>query len=392
MLANFLFRAISVVLVVAVFCETGKCVQSTQSSRAPQQTQGKAASAKLSDVFESWRDRTKRIKSLRISWTQEMRTSAKARSIKIARSARTGGKSDGLAPIRDTVLNWTCELLVKSGKMAVIADQEILFGSSMKPTTRTRKAAYNGTENRLLDKIAIFGHHNGVIGEHSHIDEVNQSAFKPLLWTVCPIPSGGDSIEPYHEFSLSLFQTGLKTGFVREQQCHILSINRKTDILRLWVDPARDHIILRSTIESGGLVRKRTDVDYAKVSGVWIPSKWEVHSLSRDGASDRVISASVTHCDLNQPIADSEFDIEFPTGTVVADLRNHENYILREGGAKQFLTPGDAGLSYDEIIARNMNIEREKSLRRSWLFLANVAAFALLLGYWGWRKVYQNTT
>jgi hypothetical protein len=81
--------------------------------------------------------------------------------------------------------------------------------------------------------------------------------------------------------------------------------------IRLWLDPARDYVVRRVHTQA-----RQLDVDYRRVSGVWVPASWVV---SRAAAVTETVE--VLEVRLNEPQAAEQFALRFPPGCVVHDTR-----------------------------------------------------------------------
>jgi beta-lactamase regulating signal transducer with metallopeptidase domain len=89
-----------------------------------------------------------------------------------------------------------------------------------------------------------------------------------------------------------------------------------------WLDPAREYLVLRQHRTLNGLDSDRVDFSYrADPTCGWVPTGWKDASIGQDGTLSFAHIDTVTTARFNQPLADSEFQIEIPKGAEIEDQR-----------------------------------------------------------------------
>jgi beta-lactamase regulating signal transducer with metallopeptidase domain len=89
-----------------------------------------------------------------------------------------------------------------------------------------------------------------------------------------------------------------------------------------WLDPARDYLPLRAHRTLNGEDRERVDIFY-RVDPTFgsIPVGWKEASVGLGGALLGSATDTVTSFSINQPIPESEFEVETPPGAEINDSR-----------------------------------------------------------------------
>jgi hypothetical protein len=135
---------------------------------------------------------------------------------------------------------------------------------------------------------------------------------------------------------------------VGEHICHILKYGENM----LWVDPERDFVPTRFRSVVRGVTRLAIDISYVHdAQHGWVPSAWTVVHHDRTGNPARTLNIHVKSYRINLPVDDNTFVVEFEPGTWVNDLTTDETYILRKGGARRIVRPGEYnGHNYKELL------------------------------------------
>ena len=105
---------------------------------------------------------------------------------------------------------------------------------------------------------------------------------------------------------------------VRGKKCLLL----EGPLLKVWVDPNRNYVILRYANINGQTAQFESHLDiwYEEFEGVPVPIRWKF--IHRSGASQlrEVIDYRVTTYSLNKPLGKNHFSLDFPKGTLVTDI------------------------------------------------------------------------
>lgn len=156
---------------------------------------------------------------------------------------------------------------------------------------------------------------------------------------------------PGDDYDLSKYTVSTPSVRLGDRECLIASGPEGSDVFNnvLWLDLSQQYVPLRWQSVVNGVLRIQMDVAYTTDKfGIPIPSKWDfvAYGHPKDGAQlGRVhtrVEAEVVDYQVNVEIPACEFRIEkFPVGTLVADERRNEYYILGEGGRRLVIRDAD---------------------------------------------------
>lgn len=140
-------------------------------------------------------------------------------------------------------------------------------------------------------------------------------------------------------------------GVVENRPCLILSHGESM----IWVDPARDYVPTRYRVIDQGVVLQSYDIKYTKdAEHGWVPTSWIVTKLDRNGEVEDSVTATVAEYRIGLPISEDVYDLQLPPGTWVNDYLKDETYILREGGVRRPIIPGEYdGYNYKRLLERD---------------------------------------
>jgi hypothetical protein len=126
-----------------------------------------------------------------------------------------------------------------------------------------------------------------------------------------------------------------------------------------------------------------------------IPAEWTITIRSPDLASvDRSTVAQVKRWDILREIADAEFDLRFPPGTIVWDYQNKvddvpSNYLIRADGSHRPITQKERAekvrLSTLMTSVPDVDDLRKPSSNLGKLLIANIVVLFLAIGALVWR-------
>lgn len=165
-------------------------------------------------------------------------------------------------------------------------------------------------------------------------------------------------------------------GVVEGRSCLVL---RHGDNV-VWVDPERDYIPVRFFQYRRGAVYWSVEINYRTDDQLgWVLSGWKDTRLSVKGTIDDAVTATVTKAAINTSISDDTFEVDYPDGTEVSNLLTDEWYILREGGHKRPILPGEfTGDNYQQLLQS----DPPGTGRGAWfwtLLASNVALFIAIV-------------
>jgi hypothetical protein len=103
-----------------------------------------------------------------------------------------------------------------------------------------------------------------------------------------------------------------------------------------------------------GVAREEIDFEYAHdARHGWVLSAWTDVYQDKTGKPAETRNIRVKSCNINSSIDDATFEIKFEPGTWVNDLASDKTYILRAGGDRRIVRPGEYnGHNYKELLER----------------------------------------
>jgi hypothetical protein len=198
----------------------------------------------------------------------------------------------------------------------------------------------------------------GFIRADDHHIDTNCYQLMPILMALRPVHP---KLRPND--TSRLLNTG-RTNVINGNPCVELTIPNPTSrsFQTLWIDPAKDHSLMRYESRSQEKVRLRVDISYTQDGVYWVPQKWNIVLLNADGAMRESFSARVESYQLNYGIPDSEFYVEFPIGTKVEDQSTSPatSYIVMGSNEKRMIRRDELALPYEELV-RTGEITRGKA-------------------------------
>jgi hypothetical protein len=214
----------------------------------------------------------------------------------------------------------------------------------------------------------------------------------PFRWSFGTINLGPVDFSPAHVSIVPV------SGMFDGDPCVLAKISqegRETDVL--WFDPKKDFSIVRYVQErrSGG--GAQLDCSFSHdASGLWLPVKWTATWFDPENKPWMVYEMATQHAVVNMAIPPEEFDLQFPVGTVVSDMREGQpkgrsgtfDYVVEDNSKKRRITWDELWSSYadlrrtrsGEAVPSKLAQKRASSVT-SWLIWINVAFLALLISF-----------
>lgn len=150
----------------------------------------------------------------------------------------------------------------------------------------------------------------------------------------------------------------------------------------LYLDRERGFLVNRVVTENGSHVSRQTDFTYvANEAGIWYPATWQLKIMkpAGDGYS-LLISAHAKRFDAEYVAPLEDFEIKFPAGTLIHDLRTKDKnrIVIDHNGNEKLLTPGEHRLPVDEIL--HPEPQKANGVQwRAWAVGLNVCILILIL-------------
>jgi hypothetical protein len=164
---------------------------------------------------------------------------------------------------------------------------------------------------------------------------------------------------------------------------------------RLWVDPGREYVIARFQHTERETPTEQIDVRYRSNQQCgWVPESWSVVWSAPDGKLRESSRETVTQYQINEEVSPEEFDIVFPPGAWISDLKTDLDYIVKPGGGKRMINRDEMVAPYELLLQTETGEAAPPSNRPTfwtkWRWTAigfAVAAAGLLF----WRRSWRTT-
>jgi hypothetical protein len=295
------------------------------------------------------------------------------------------GRKDRTWPDREVTLR-SVNRLALDGKRFRYEDRHPRWIIALKKGVPRRLISiWDGTIGSMSFPDGIGPHMNGRVGEPTAYlqkevpGEIHAAAVEPLILAF----RGAASLS---RFSVAELKPSCGRREVHGSLCDeyggTLSGLYWRWNCRGWLDPARDHHVVRIWSRLQQQPVRETEIDYRPHDRFgWVPRTWTRTVTVEAGAILRVLKVQVLSLRLNEPIPAGQFDHRFPVGMVVLDRRNQTRY----------RATADGGLSPIVPAAARRPTPSEPSLsngKREVLLPLAVLLVALLLGWglWKWRQ------
>ncbi len=287
-------------------------------------------------IAKAWQDRQDRIRSFRFSSThrETVAKGAKSRLWALFGDKRAleqmGISLDQIVPPTDTTFEFSASLLVDGNKIKFSHDRSQWSSKAKTFVPQPEVSVVDGNVGKHLfsEGSPYTAVPSATVHGTSRIEPTR--TLTPFFMTFRPMILGPFKIS---EFSL----TG-RRDVIDGKRCLELQRNKGDSIRRLWVDPSRGFLIIRSVNTRNERVRSRGNYEYRQhASGEWVPSQWDLVTFGNDGSFQESVRASVNSYSLNESIEPAQFELEFPKGThVVSEAKGggRELYIVGPAGSK----------------------------------------------------------
>jgi hypothetical protein len=160
-----------------------------------------------------------------------------------------------------------------------------------------------------------------------------------------------------------------------------------------WIDTRKESAISRHIYFNGTNPWKRLDTLFQEVAGAWLPKSW-VHSHTVDGQLIEVTRLTVENLRTNPPVADSDFTLPIPSGSIVTiitypeaglglDMNTPANGSFRVNPDGKWVLLSETGFT----TADGQQLPPEsRELRRPWMAaFACLGVAVLATAVWCWR-------
>jgi hypothetical protein len=157
-----------------------------------------------------------------------------------------------------------------------------------------------------------------------------------------------------------------------------------------YLDPAKHYVARRIQSKRPGGISHQQDINYRQDDARrWVPISWESKEYSADGDLRGTIKVDVTMLRINEPVAETEFQVKFPVGSWITDQQNDDE--------KTYQVQPDGSLrEYDRASAMALHVTAAGPAhwyQNKWLLIGAAAVLAVGFGgayLWRRKKVYST--
>jgi hypothetical protein len=350
-----------------------------------------AAELTVADVEQAWRARAEQFRSGRI------RVSVARFTAKGAITARRAGgpfsmKQQAVAPPDDVNHEFTCSLTFQGKKLRFSTDEPVWYGSSGSFYSVELVGACDGEVASMLysSPPSVPFRHQGTVQAGDRMIAPLGSV-QPLLDHFCP--------ELHAIRWLPRCRLTAQREVLDDTDCVVLALPVQRALSEiLLLDPDRGFLILRRLHKLGETIHSVCDVSYVEDAKYgYLPSGWVRERYGSEGDLWESVKTKVEQLELNVPIEEGEFRIEFPEGTLVERLASPkddasaESYLVLADQQQRPVTRAELARKdiTPELLAATKPGEAGMPTRRVSLFAVWAAGLGLLgacLGIAAWRR------
>ena len=204
--------------------------------------------------------------------------------------------------------------------------------------------AFDGLSNQTFQPN-MKAYPIGRIESGPQFRELSTIALQPLLLYLRPISSGAIDLSERAQIRIKRTEhNGTPCVAIESEVTPFPDASPETRIV--FADSERGflplafHYIIRGKVIAVIDLEYRLDAIYGSV-----PASWNFTLTSTAGALQEAARASVTNYEINKPISESTFTIQFPPGTQVVDKRDGETYEVPRDGSGKSLKPDELPVS-----------------------------------------------
>lgn len=299
--------------------------------------------ASVDEITAAWRKREDQFKSYRVEWI-ETRTDVKG-SIRIPR------QPEKLFPPQDTTFKNRLTLVVDNERSRFEFDGSQWTDRSDELDSRKYVSLFDGNVGQTYHaQVGDVEYPSGSIRAEKANMEATAGTFRPLGWFYRPLTPrmGGFHSESLHPTP--------NTGRIDDVECRIVevrdgNVTGRPPLWSLWVAPDRDFVILRAEKHSfNGRARTQFDIRYrTSQNHGFLVAEWS-YNRQRENKLVQQFDIEVVSQNVNPPVPDDAFDLEFPVGTWVTDLRSTpEKQVIVRKGVDRPVYRSEAGTPYKKL-------------------------------------------
>lgn len=327
------------------------------------------APADLEAAKAAWQRRHEKVRSIRVTLTEEATTH---RAYYLLAPAR--GKEKPTAPDKDIHVTFASTVTIKGDefKYSYTGQEWSRYTRNLKPVS------YTAISNP--DARSYFTDHPGS-DRYPTASKTRRTISDETSLTLVPLMLAVRSGQPYHRKLSDYTPTG-KMVPVEGRDCVEIFRGSRAEKQSeyMYLDPDRDWVIRRIDGFSDGKLAKRISVEYAPNPDVgWLPSSWSYVTRMNDGTPLSGGQVAIGRYEVNVEISDDEFRLQYPSGTFVVDdtkgAGKETVSVVKGDGSPGVAIPLSEQPTYKQLEQAN------QSVRRQWIWLAIIGGgIVILLG------------
>ncbi len=309
----------------------------------------------LEPIAKAWRDRESKYRSARFEWKNRHTVPRGQFTDMVARFPGSevrlksmGIERDAVVPPRDTTYEFRASCSVAGAKLRYEHDNHQWSAAKQSYVPMPYVGVFDGKIAKVLHTLgSTYTHWPDalVYREAKHPDRDNLNLL-PLLMHYRGV---NPELRPY---SIETMTVGGLGRAPDGSDCLELTRDLNGAIQRFWVDPMREYSVVGYLLTVKDRPMTKIAIRYRNDSGHgWVLAAWELSSFQTDGRLTYSTHAQVTQVELNIDLPNSEFDVEFPPGTLVTDEKSKTTYIVNADNSQRQIQPSEIQLSYDQLIS-----------------------------------------
>ena len=333
----------------------------------------------LERLLAAWTERQAQLQSVIVRWTEDHVDFENS----ISRSHSPD--RDERIPAEKSEYSGTYELKL-SGQLSIYQydGQQMRIRSAPEKSTYVpfkSLEAFDGHEGRSLRMITVDDEVPvGIIQREDLNPDGRNAGHAPLAWFCRPMvmEMGG-----FDAGKLDLMSSRMERDGI---ECMVLLDESFSAHTQVWVAPSLDYSVVGVAVKAGKTSDRTTWeiwVSYDRnPEGLVVPKSWVFDAATSSGEKLWHISSTITDLQINVPIDEKEFRIEFPATTLVHDLKHDKKYLVDPEGSTRPLNPQATGRTYQQLRAASTRVPTDPPSNFTRIVLVlNVVAVSMIVGW-----------
>ena len=308
-------------------------------------------------IFEAWRSRQEKIKTIRCDWS-EIQTFSRT-TLEKRYGKESVGRDPSVSKFETKFAATRSMLLGEHGEMRHEWHGQFWSALNQKIMPISIQSVFNGRDTEVRFHTKSLDYPMMQINSAKYSSECRTINVSPIFVSVRSL----DSLSTGHDWQKAKLEPG---GTIDGRSVVRLSYSDSPDFrATLYVDPKRDCVPVRFSLETKGVVDHMTDIEFIEAPVIgWRPSKWKFKSSAKDTLLPTSIEGTVSAFEINQPVDVKSFQIDAPPGAWVNNsVSKAESYILLKQGGRHVVTDAvsESFKSAKDLSAYHSKVMREQS-------------------------------